>query len=97
MKHIHLTTCYSIPRKSFHANSQTKAKMENQRTLDMFVMSKNIINDTGKSNKYDNHYVNVNYVYLHSDESHFCSQTWHHCCCFPEFAVTMHLNQHLKL
>ena len=74
-----------------------EARIENQRTLDMFVTSKNIINDTGKSNKYDNHYVNVNYVYLHSDESHFCSQTWHHCCCFPEFAVTMHLCQHLKL
>ena len=31
-------------------NTQTKARIENQRTLDMFVISKNIINDSGEIN-----------------------------------------------
>ena len=41
----------------------TKAKIENQRTLDMFIISKNIINDRGEINtaRYDNHYVNERY------------------------------------
>ena len=43
-------------------------------------------------------YVNVNYVNLHSDESHFCSQTWHLCRCFLEFDYDAAcLYQHLKL
>ena len=31
-------------------NTQTKAKIENQRTLDMFVISKNIVNDRSQIN-----------------------------------------------